>query len=382
MDVAVIGGTGAEGFGLTLRLAKAGHHVTIGSRSAEKGADAGRPRRVEILGGDARIDGTTNEEAAASADGGRRHGPVRGAGRHLPRDQARGAGRSRSSSTPPARSRRPSGAVRGRSSVRGTARPPSRPMRSCPRVCAWSPRSTRSRATRSSELDAPARERRAGLRRRRRGEGRGGFARRRHPRASGGSTAARSVDGAHRGDDDRVARLGEPHLQGEGRGVPDRRARRAGAIPRMNPEGELVRIDDTQPVRGGARNRLSRDRAPRRTGSGPSRVRRLSGPADRRVPAAAGRPAGERPIGAAAGVHVDARADGAGRDHAGAGARRGSLRGARPFVRRIRRVAERRRLSGHGGADHRERRHPVHEVPRGRRGEPQRRSSRSSSASR
>ncbi|MDP9118759.1 MAG: NAD(P)-binding domain-containing protein, partial [Actinomycetota bacterium] len=34
MDVAVIGGTGAEGFGLALRLAEAGHHVTIGSRDA------------------------------------------------------------------------------------------------------------------------------------------------------------------------------------------------------------------------------------------------------------------------------------------------------------------------------------------------------------
>jgi NADPH-dependent F420 reductase len=67
MDVAVIGGTGAEGFGLTLRLAKAGHHVVIGSRSAEKGAVRAADAR-EIAGGDARIDGTTNEEAAASAN--------------------------------------------------------------------------------------------------------------------------------------------------------------------------------------------------------------------------------------------------------------------------------------------------------------------------
>ncbi len=67
MDVAVIGGTGAEGFGLTLRLAKAGHHVVIGSRSADKGA-ARAADALEIVGGDARIDGTTNEEAAASAE--------------------------------------------------------------------------------------------------------------------------------------------------------------------------------------------------------------------------------------------------------------------------------------------------------------------------
>jgi 8-hydroxy-5-deazaflavin:NADPH oxidoreductase len=67
VDVAVIGGTGAEGFGLTLRLAKAGHHVVIGSRSADKGAARAADAR-EIVGGDARIDGTTNEEAAASTD--------------------------------------------------------------------------------------------------------------------------------------------------------------------------------------------------------------------------------------------------------------------------------------------------------------------------
>jgi hypothetical protein len=66
MDVAVIGGTGEEGFGLTLRLARAGHHVIIGSRSAEKGA--GRAKDAsEILGDGANVDGTTNEEAAASA---------------------------------------------------------------------------------------------------------------------------------------------------------------------------------------------------------------------------------------------------------------------------------------------------------------------------
>jgi NADPH-dependent F420 reductase len=67
MDVTVIGGTGQEGFGLTLRLAKAGHHVTIGSRSAEKAVASAETAR-ERVGGDAAVDGTTNEEAAASAD--------------------------------------------------------------------------------------------------------------------------------------------------------------------------------------------------------------------------------------------------------------------------------------------------------------------------
>lgn len=63
MDVSIIGGTGEEGFGLTLRLAKAGIHVTIGSRSREKGAASAEKAR-ELLGADARVDGTTNQEAA------------------------------------------------------------------------------------------------------------------------------------------------------------------------------------------------------------------------------------------------------------------------------------------------------------------------------
>jgi NADPH-dependent F420 reductase len=67
VDVAVIGGTGAEGFGLSLRLAKAGHHVTIGSRSADKGAESATRAR-ERLGADANVDGTTNDAAAAVSE--------------------------------------------------------------------------------------------------------------------------------------------------------------------------------------------------------------------------------------------------------------------------------------------------------------------------
>lgn len=67
MDVAVIGGTGEEGFGLTLRLAKAGHHLIIGSRSEEKGASAAEKARG-IVGGDAAVDGTTNEKAAEQGE--------------------------------------------------------------------------------------------------------------------------------------------------------------------------------------------------------------------------------------------------------------------------------------------------------------------------
>ena len=50
MEIAVIGGTGDEGFGLTLRLARAGNRVTIGSRIAEKGsavADTAREAGVD-----------------------------------------------------------------------------------------------------------------------------------------------------------------------------------------------------------------------------------------------------------------------------------------------------------------------------------------------
>jgi 8-hydroxy-5-deazaflavin:NADPH oxidoreductase len=65
MDVSIIGGTGSEGFGLALRLARAGNHVTIGSRSSEKGNAAAEEAR-RLLGGNANVDGTSNQEAAAS----------------------------------------------------------------------------------------------------------------------------------------------------------------------------------------------------------------------------------------------------------------------------------------------------------------------------
>jgi NADPH-dependent F420 reductase len=63
MDITVIGGTGEEGFGLTLRLAMAGQHVIIGSRSEEKGQSVAEKAR-ELIGEKAEVDGTTNELAA------------------------------------------------------------------------------------------------------------------------------------------------------------------------------------------------------------------------------------------------------------------------------------------------------------------------------
>jgi 8-hydroxy-5-deazaflavin:NADPH oxidoreductase len=73
MTVAIIGGTGDEGFGLALRLAMGGEEVVIGSRSEERGRAAADKAR-EILGigtgsgTRGEISGTSNEEAAASAE--------------------------------------------------------------------------------------------------------------------------------------------------------------------------------------------------------------------------------------------------------------------------------------------------------------------------
>jgi len=66
VDVAVIGGTGAEGFGLALRLAKAGHHVTIGSRDSSRGGDSAA-QASELAG--PTVEGTDNASAAAAAGG-------------------------------------------------------------------------------------------------------------------------------------------------------------------------------------------------------------------------------------------------------------------------------------------------------------------------
>ena len=64
MDVAVIGGTGAEGFGLALRLANAGHHVIIGSRDAGRGAESAA--KASELSRTA-LEGTDNASATAAA---------------------------------------------------------------------------------------------------------------------------------------------------------------------------------------------------------------------------------------------------------------------------------------------------------------------------
>jgi NADPH-dependent F420 reductase len=64
--IGVLGGTGAEGGGLALRWAHAGHDVAIGSRSVERAAAAAETLN-RLLPGAGRIRGVTNDEAARSA---------------------------------------------------------------------------------------------------------------------------------------------------------------------------------------------------------------------------------------------------------------------------------------------------------------------------
>jgi NADPH-dependent F420 reductase len=65
--IPIIGGTGALGYGLALRWARAGRAVVIGSRSSERAAQAAR-KLTEALP-DAEVEGLPNEEAA-------RQGPI------------------------------------------------------------------------------------------------------------------------------------------------------------------------------------------------------------------------------------------------------------------------------------------------------------------
>ncbi len=64
--VAILGGTGAEGFGLALRWTQAGVRVVIGSRDAAKAAAAAE--RVRRAVPQARVSGALNPQAAAQAE--------------------------------------------------------------------------------------------------------------------------------------------------------------------------------------------------------------------------------------------------------------------------------------------------------------------------
>ncbi len=63
--VAILGGTGPQGRGLALRLARAGVHVTIGSRDATRARETAE---ALAAGTDLPVDGAPNAEAATRAD--------------------------------------------------------------------------------------------------------------------------------------------------------------------------------------------------------------------------------------------------------------------------------------------------------------------------
>jgi 8-hydroxy-5-deazaflavin:NADPH oxidoreductase len=65
--VAIVGGTGDEGFGLAVRLAGSGLEVTIGSRAQDRAEDAAQRARA-LAGHDAPVDGRENPKAVAAAD--------------------------------------------------------------------------------------------------------------------------------------------------------------------------------------------------------------------------------------------------------------------------------------------------------------------------
>ena len=60
--IPIIGGTGALGYGLALRWARAGRAVVIGSRSEERAAEAAR--KLSNLAPAAAIEGLRNDLAA------------------------------------------------------------------------------------------------------------------------------------------------------------------------------------------------------------------------------------------------------------------------------------------------------------------------------
>ncbi len=66
MKIAILGGTGDEGFGLGYRWAAAGHEIIIGSRQTEKGANAAVSMKEKCPQGT--ISGTDNLTAAQQAE--------------------------------------------------------------------------------------------------------------------------------------------------------------------------------------------------------------------------------------------------------------------------------------------------------------------------
>jgi 8-hydroxy-5-deazaflavin:NADPH oxidoreductase len=65
-SICIVGGTGAEGSGLALRWAHAGHRITIGSRDAGKANEAAA--ELNRLLGAERISGAVNDQGAKAAE--------------------------------------------------------------------------------------------------------------------------------------------------------------------------------------------------------------------------------------------------------------------------------------------------------------------------
>jgi 8-hydroxy-5-deazaflavin:NADPH oxidoreductase len=66
LTIAVLGGTGQEGGGLALRLAKAGHRVILGSRSPDRAAQRAAEMNARL--GETRVSGAGNKAAAEVAE--------------------------------------------------------------------------------------------------------------------------------------------------------------------------------------------------------------------------------------------------------------------------------------------------------------------------
>ncbi|MEW6268853.1 MAG: NADPH-dependent F420 reductase [Thermodesulfobacteriota bacterium] len=89
--IAILGGTGAQGMGLALRLAQAGEKVVIGSRVAGRARDAAARVRAAVPGAD--VDGRENVEAVGLASRVIMTLPVDGLGAFLERAAGELAGR-------------------------------------------------------------------------------------------------------------------------------------------------------------------------------------------------------------------------------------------------------------------------------------------------
>ena len=65
--IAIVGGTGSEGYGLALRWARSGEHIVIGSRDEQRALAAAEKLEKEVAGG-AQISGAENQQAVSDAD--------------------------------------------------------------------------------------------------------------------------------------------------------------------------------------------------------------------------------------------------------------------------------------------------------------------------